>query len=69
MQHQHSFKYDDFHTIDWPMEFARDRYRHQMIIKYSRQSLSARIMRQYDAASGWVCVLLVGICSGIDVMI
>ena len=32
-------QYDDFHTIDWQRDIARDRMRHRFIVKKRRDSL------------------------------
>jgi chloride channel 3/4/5 len=58
-------QYDDFHTIDWLRDIARDRHRHREILK-KRQSGGCidKLKSAHDAWSGWVCVLLVGVASG-----
>ena len=58
-------QYDDFHTIDWQRDIARDRMRHRHIIKKKKNSLCDLIRGAHDAWSGWLCVLLVGLCSGV----
>jgi len=58
-------QYDDFHTIDWQRDIARDRMRHRHIIKKKKDSLCDMIRGAHDAWSGWLCVLLVGLCSGV----
>ncbi|XP_040583249.1 H(+)/Cl(-) exchange transporter 4 [Lepeophtheirus salmonis] len=58
-------QYDDFHTIDWQRDIARDRMRHRHIVKKSSNSCLDALKGFHDAWSGWVCVLLVGICSGV----
>ena len=57
-------QYDDFHTIDWQRDIARDRMRHRWI-KRKRDSLLDMIRGAHDAWSGWLCVLIVGILSGL----
>ena len=57
-------QYDDFHTIDWQRDMARDRLRHRNILKRRHSSLSDLIKCTHDAWSGWLCVLLVGITAG-----
>lgn len=52
-------QYDDFHTIDWQRDIARDRMRHRHIIKKKKESICDLIRGAHDAWSGWVCVLLV----------
>lgn len=32
-------QYDDFHTIDWQRDIARDRMRHRYIVKKRQDSL------------------------------
>ncbi|XP_047040475.1 H(+)/Cl(-) exchange transporter 5 isoform X1 [Helicoverpa armigera] len=58
-------QYDDFHTIDWQRDIARDRMRHRYIVKKRQDSIWDLIKGAHDAWSGWVCVLLVGVCTGI----
>ncbi|XP_072931426.1 H(+)/Cl(-) exchange transporter 5 isoform X2 [Epargyreus clarus] len=58
-------QYDDFHTIDWQRDIARDRMRHRHIVKKRQDSLWDLIKGAHDAWSGWVCVLLVGVCTGV----
>ncbi|XP_055382535.1 H(+)/Cl(-) exchange transporter 5 isoform X2 [Condylostylus longicornis] len=57
-------QYDDFHTIDWQRDIARDRMRHRYIVKKRQDSLWDLIRGAHDAWSGWLCVLLVGLVSG-----
>ena len=58
-------QYDDFHTIDWQRDIARDRMRHRHIVKKKKDSFCDLIRGAHDAWSGWLCVLLVGLCSGV----
>ena len=58
-------QYDDFHTIDWQRDIARDRMRHRHIVKKKKNSFCDLIRGAHDAWSGWLCVLLVGLCSGV----
>ncbi|CAH0716679.1 unnamed protein product, partial [Brenthis ino] len=58
-------QYDDFHTIDWQRDIARDRMRHRHIVKKRQDSIWDLIKGAHDAWSGWVCVLLVGVCTGV----
>ncbi|XP_047523768.1 H(+)/Cl(-) exchange transporter 5 isoform X5 [Pieris napi] len=58
-------QYEDFHTIDWQRDIARDRMRHRYIVKKRQDSIWDLIKGAHDAWSGWVCVLLVGICTGV----
>ncbi|CAK5106274.1 unnamed protein product [Meloidogyne enterolobii] len=58
-------KYGDFHTIDWPRDLARDRLRHKCIRAYRRKDFPfGSILTIWDAGSGWICVLLVGMAAG-----
>ncbi|XP_073840234.1 chloride channel protein 3 [Musca autumnalis] len=57
-------QYDDFHTIDWQRDIARDRMRHRYIVKKRQDSLWDLVKGAHDAWSGWLCVLLVGIAAG-----
>lgn len=57
-------QYDDFHTIDWQRDIARDRMRHRYIVKKKQDSLWSLIEGAHDAWSGWLCVLLVGLVTG-----
>ena len=57
-------QYDDFHTIDWLRDIARDRNRHRQIVKKKQESCFEKIKGAHDAWSGWVCVLLVGCAAG-----
>ena len=45
-------QYDDFHTIDWQRDIARDRMRHRFIVKKRRDSL-------WECVKGWVSVVLI----------
>merc|ERR1712142_593099 len=58
-------QYDDFHTIDWQRDIARDRMRHRYIVRKKQESIVDLIKGAHDAWSGWVCVLLVGLTSGV----
>ncbi|XP_029170637.1 H(+)/Cl(-) exchange transporter 5 isoform X1 [Nylanderia fulva] len=58
-------QYDDFHTIDWQRDIARDRMRHRYIIKKKHDSIWGLIKGAHDAWSGWLCVLLVGLFTGV----
>ena len=57
-------KYGDFHTIDWQRDLARDRTRHKYIASQKQDVPVGFANAIWDAGSGWVCVLLVGIASG-----
>ncbi|XP_037788408.1 H(+)/Cl(-) exchange transporter 5-like isoform X2 [Penaeus monodon] len=57
-------QYDDFHTIDWQRDVARDRMRHRHIIKKRDDSAWDWIKSGHDAWSGWLCVFLVGVIAG-----
>lgn len=58
-------QYDDFHTIDWQRDIAHDRMRHRYLVKKKQDSIWNRIQGFHDAWSGWLCVLLVGLCTGV----
>ncbi|KAJ9585744.1 hypothetical protein L9F63_002439, partial [Diploptera punctata] len=58
-------QYEDFHTIDWQRDIARDRMRHRYIIKKKQDSICDLIKGAHDAWSGWVCVLFVGLFTGV----
>lgn len=58
-------QYDDFHTIDWQRDIARDRMRHRYIVKKKHDSIWGLIKGAHDAWSGWLCVLLVGLFTGV----
>ncbi|KAK5639771.1 hypothetical protein RI129_010582 [Pyrocoelia pectoralis] len=57
-------QYDDFHTIDWQRDIARDRMRHRYIVKKKQDSIWTLLAGAHDAWSGWLCVLLVGLLTG-----
>ncbi|ETN58115.1 chloride channel protein 3 [Anopheles darlingi] len=57
-------QYEDFHTIDWQRDIARDRMRHRYIMKKRQDSFLDLLKGAHDAWSGWVCVLLVGLFTG-----
>ena len=58
------YKYGDFHTIDWLRDLARDRMRHKLVGSKRNDSLLGLLYSIWDAGSGWVCVLLVGLTAG-----
>uniref|UniRef100_A0A914EKK2 Chloride channel protein n=2 Tax=Acrobeloides nanus TaxID=290746 RepID=A0A914EKK2_9BILA len=58
------YKYGDFHTIDWLRDLARDRMRHKFIANKKQDFPLGLLYSLWDASSGWVCVLLVGITAG-----
>jgi len=57
--------YDDFHTIDWLKDLSRDRFRHRILQKKQKENLWQKIVTLHDSWSGWICVLLVGLSSGL----
>ncbi|XP_074649911.1 H(+)/Cl(-) exchange transporter 4-like isoform X2 [Tubulanus polymorphus] len=60
-------QYDDFHTIDWLRDIARDRNRHRDILKkLQKGGIWEKIKSIHDAWSGWICVLLVGMAAGMS---
>ncbi|CAG7836228.1 unnamed protein product, partial [Allacma fusca] len=48
-------QYEDFHTIDWQRDIARDRMRHRYIVKKRQESIFDLIRGAHDAWSGWLC--------------
>ena len=60
-----STHYDDFHTIDWLKDLSRDRFRHRILQKRRTESIWNHIVSLHDSWSGWICVLFVGLSSGI----
>ncbi|XP_063416517.1 H(+)/Cl(-) exchange transporter 4-like isoform X3 [Mytilus trossulus] len=58
-------QYEDFHTIDWLRDIARDRMRHRHITKKRQEGCWEKVLSAHDAWSGWVCVLLVGVAAGL----
>lgn len=50
-------QYDDFQTIDWQRDLARDRMHHRYITKRKEDSVLSAVKAAHDAWSGWVCVL------------
>ena len=57
-------QYEDFHTIDWLRDVARDRMRHRQVTKKKQDGCLEYLKGLHDAWSGWMCVLLVGIAAG-----
>ncbi|CAF1120862.1 unnamed protein product [Adineta steineri] len=60
--HKH---YENFQTIDWLKDLMRNRIRHRNLRAQRRQSWRKRLAFWFDAWSGWICVLLVGISAGL----
>jgi len=58
-------QYEDFETIDWQRDIAKDRKRHRGIEQRKKESCCERLKAAFDAWSGWLCVFLVGILSGV----
>ena len=59
-------KYGNFHTIDWLKDLSKDRFRHLWLQEEKRKGkFFEKFQAFHDAYSGWFCVLLVGISSGI----
>ncbi|XP_003741013.1 H(+)/Cl(-) exchange transporter 5 [Galendromus occidentalis] len=58
-----STHYDDFHTIDWQRDIAAERQRHRVILK-RKGTLPGLLLAGFDACSGWLCVLIVGVLAG-----
>jgi len=60
-------QYEDYHTIDWQREIARDRMRHRFIVgRWRKGQCFEKLKSAHDAWSGWICVLLVGCVAGIN---
>ena len=57
--------YGDFYTIDWVRDRNLDRERYRKMKVRQQLSWKAWCDKKWDAMSGWVLVLLVGVCSGI----
>ncbi|XP_053399925.1 H(+)/Cl(-) exchange transporter 4-like isoform X2 [Mercenaria mercenaria] len=57
-------QYEDFHTIDWLRDVARDRMRHRQVVKKKQDGCLEYLKGAHDAWSGWMCVLLVGVAAG-----
>nr|CAH8840529.1 unnamed protein product [Trichobilharzia regenti] len=55
--------YEDFETIDWVKDIARDRCRHREL-HMNRKTCCGGIKACWDSASGWFCVLCVGLLTG-----
>jgi len=60
-------QYEDYHTIDWQREIARDRMRHRFIVgRWRTGRCFEKLKSAHDAWSGWICVLLVGCIAGMN---
>ncbi|CAH8505410.1 unnamed protein product [Schistosoma margrebowiei] len=55
--------YEDFETIDWVKDVSRDRCRHREL-HLNRKTCCGSIKACWDSASGWFCVLCVGLLTG-----
>ncbi|RHZ61178.1 hypothetical protein Glove_349g121 [Diversispora epigaea] len=55
--------YDDFTTIDWIHDFAKERAEQQKVKQ--QKGFIGQLKIVYDGMQGWIVVLLVGITSGI----
>lgn len=59
-------RYGNFHTIDWLKDLAKDRYRRRWIREKDESGhFLEKAQNWHDAISGWFCVLLVAMCTGI----
>jgi chloride channel 3/4/5 len=59
-------RYGNFHTIDWLRDLAKDRFRHKWLVREAQRGLTfEKVQAMFDAASGWLCVLLVGLGAGL----
>jgi len=56
--------YENFETIDWLKDLMRNRIRHRNLRAHRRDSWQKRFAFWFDAWSGWICVLLVGVSAG-----
>lgn len=63
LKHPICSRYGDFHTIDWQRDLARDRLRHKFILR-RMETFWGRLYGLWDAGSGWICVLMVGLAAG-----
>lgn len=60
------WRYDDFETIDWLRDMARDRQRRRNLFKrLYGLGFRGTLLMLWDAASGWICVLLAGLLTGL----
>ncbi|CAG8728961.1 15483_t:CDS:10, partial [Dentiscutata erythropus] len=55
--------YDDFTTIDWIHDFAKERARQKKLRQ--QKGIAGQLRRIFDAMEGWIVVLAVGVISGI----
>ncbi|CAG8600346.1 6369_t:CDS:10 [Funneliformis caledonium] len=55
--------YDDFTTIDWIHDFAKERARQRRL--HQQKGLRGKLNILFDAMEGWIVVLAVGVASGI----
>ena len=56
--------YENFETIDWLKDLMRNRIRHRHLRAHRRDGWRQRFIFLFDAWSGWICVLLVGVSAG-----
>ncbi len=62
-------QYEDFHTIDWQKDMARDRQRHRQLARRQHVgSIFQKLKGVQDASSGWICVLFVACLAGVLVI-
>lgn len=67
-------RYEDFTTIDWVQDAAREQQRRKQRRRYiagtldglNKIPLSHRIYEAYDAAQGWIVVTLIGAAIGLN---
>ncbi|CAF2966563.1 unnamed protein product [Rotaria sp. Silwood2] len=57
--------YENFETIDWLKDLMRNRIRHRNLRAQRRDGWRQRFTFWFDAWSGWICVLLVGVSAGL----
>ncbi|CAL8098676.1 unnamed protein product [Calicophoron daubneyi] len=56
--------YEDFETIDWVKDIARDRCRHREL-HANKKSCAGALWVCWDSGSGWFCVLGLGLITGV----
>ena len=64
-KHRHGTVYEDFYTIDWVRDRNHHRERYRKMKERQLLGWKAWFEKKWDAMSGWVVVLLVGVCSGL----
>ena len=62
-------QYDDFHTIDWVRDLARDRLRHRLLKSKQKVGWCGTTKMWLEASTGWLCVLLIGCLAGLKLVV